>query len=105
MRSDQRRWGKREIRIAEDQPQCNRVGVRDVTAFGTARKICDGVAVLQADLRNKWETLLKLDSKLAVTGLDQIDVRVPWGLIGHGKAEVVLTVNGKEANKVTVSFE
>jgi uncharacterized protein (TIGR03437 family) len=37
-------------------------------------------------------------------GLDQVNVRLPRSLIGRGEVPVVLTVDGKAANQVTVSI-
>ncbi|HWQ31854.1 MAG TPA: Ig-like domain repeat protein, partial [Blastocatellia bacterium] len=38
-------------------------------------------------------------------GLDQINVRIPRSLIGRGEVEVVVTVDGRVANPVTVSIK
>jgi len=38
-------------------------------------------------------------------GLDQVNVLVPRGLIGKGEVPIVLTVDGKQANSVTVAFK
>jgi len=42
---------------------------------------------------------------LSFIGLDQGNVRLPQALIGRGEVEVVLTVNGKLANTVTISVK
>lgn len=39
------------------------------------------------------------------TGLDQVNVRLPHGLAGHGEVEVALTLDGVAANKVTVNIQ
>ena len=39
------------------------------------------------------------------TGLDQCNIRIPRSLIGRGEIDVVLTVNGKVANTVTLSIK
>jgi hypothetical protein len=38
-------------------------------------------------------------------GLDQVNVRVPRSVAGTGKAPILLTVEGKRANIVTVNFQ
>jgi uncharacterized protein (TIGR03437 family) len=38
-------------------------------------------------------------------GLDQVNVLVPRDLIGKGEVPIVLTVDGKQANSVTVAFK
>jgi uncharacterized protein (TIGR03437 family) len=38
-------------------------------------------------------------------GLDHGNVLVPRGLIGKGEVPIVLTVDGKQANPVTVAFK
>jgi len=35
-------------------------------------------------------------------GLDQVNIRVPRSLAGRGNVDVVLTVDGKTANAVTI---
>jgi uncharacterized protein (TIGR03437 family) len=38
-------------------------------------------------------------------GLDQVNVRVPRSLAGRGDVDIVLTVDGKTANVVTVNIQ
>jgi uncharacterized protein (TIGR03437 family) len=40
-----------------------------------------------------------------MSGLDQVNARIPRSLIGHGETEVVLTVDGKQANSVKVQIK
>jgi uncharacterized protein (TIGR03437 family) len=40
-----------------------------------------------------------------LTGLDQINVRLPRTLVGRGEVDVVLTVDGRLANTVRISFK
>ena len=41
----------------------------------------------------------------SLAGLDQANVRIPRDLIGRGNVDVVLTVNGKAANTVTINVQ
>ena len=38
-------------------------------------------------------------------GLDQVNLRVPRSLAGRGEVDIVLRVDGKTANTVTVNFK
>jgi hypothetical protein len=40
-----------------------------------------------------------------MSGLDQVNVRVPRALAGHGEVDIVLTVDGSTANAVRVNFK
>jgi uncharacterized protein (TIGR03437 family) len=38
-------------------------------------------------------------------GLDQINARLPRSLIGRGEVDVLMTVDGRPANTVTISIQ
>jgi uncharacterized protein (TIGR03437 family) len=44
-------------------------------------------------------------SRRGYAGLDQVNVLVPRDLIGKGEVPIVLMVDGKQANSVTVAFK
>lgn len=45
------------------------------------------------------------DKHPVYAGLDQVNVRLPRVLIGRGEVDLVLMVDGKEANKVRISIK
>jgi uncharacterized protein (TIGR03437 family) len=41
----------------------------------------------------------------SLTGVDQVNIRIPHRLIGRGNADVVLQADGKSANTVTIAVK
>lgn len=71
--------------------------------FGTGLRFHSGSAI-SASSGNVPAEVLYAGQQGTFIGLDQINLRVPRSLAGRGEVEILLTVDGKTANPVTVSF-
>jgi len=70
--------------------------------FGTGIRGRTGLAGVRATVGGSDAEVLYAGPQGAFVGLDQVNVRIPRSLLGQGEVEVVLTVDGKTSNTVTI---
>lgn len=70
--------------------------------FGSGIRYRSGLAGVKAVIGGENAEVLYAGLQPESVGLDQINVRLPRSLIGRGEVNVVLTVDGRVANTVTV---
>jgi uncharacterized protein (TIGR03437 family) len=73
--------------------------------FGTGLRHSNSVQAVTATIGGFQATVLFAGAGGGYAGLDQVNVLVPRDLIGKGEVPIVLTVDGKQANSVTVAFK
>ncbi len=73
--------------------------------FGTGYRYRSSMAVVSATIGGTNAQVTYADVAPGFTGLDQANIRIPRSMIGRGEVDVVLTVNGKVANTVTLNFK
>jgi uncharacterized protein (TIGR03437 family) len=72
--------------------------------FGTGMRFRSVLTATSATIGGVNAEVLFLGAQGGLVGLDQINLRVPRNLAGRGEVDVALTVDGKAANLVRVSF-
>lgn len=72
--------------------------------FGTGFRGRSSLSAVSATIGGDAAEVLAVSAQGDFVGLDQINLRVPRSLNGRGDVNVVLTVDGKPANTVTVSI-
>ncbi len=70
--------------------------------FGTGIRGLSSLSALSVRISDVNGEVLFAGPQAAFVGLDQVNVRLPRSLMGRGEVEVLLTVDGKTANKVTI---
>jgi uncharacterized protein (TIGR03437 family) len=73
--------------------------------FGTGLRHRTSMQAVTATIGGFPATVLFAGAGGGYAGLDQVNVLVPRDLIGKGEVPIVLTVDGKQANSVTVAFK
>jgi uncharacterized protein (TIGR03437 family) len=73
--------------------------------YGTGFRYRTGLNNVKVDIGGVVLNGLYAGPAPGYAGLDQLNVLAPLSLIGHGVVEVVLTVDGKKANVVTLNFK
>lgn len=73
--------------------------------FGTGIRFRSAMSAVSATIGGTNAQILYADVAPNFTGLDQVNIHIPRSLIGRGEIDVVLTVNGKVANTVTLSIK
>jgi uncharacterized protein (TIGR03437 family) len=73
--------------------------------FGTGLRHRTSMQAVTATVGGFPATVLFAGAGGGYAGLDQVNVLVPRDLIGKGEVPIVLTVDGKQANSVTVAFK
>ncbi len=72
--------------------------------FGTGIRFRDSLSAVTASIGGTEAQVLYAGEQGGFVGLDQLNVRVPRSLAGRGEVDVSLTVDGRAANPVRVSF-
>jgi uncharacterized protein (TIGR03437 family) len=72
--------------------------------FGTGLRFRSGLGAVNLMIGNTAATVTYAGSQNYYVGLDQVNVLLPRTLAGSGAAPIALTVDGKRANAVMVSF-
>ena len=73
--------------------------------FGTGIRGHSGLGAVRATIGGTTATVEYAGPAPGFAGLDQVNVVVPRSLAGRGEVPVVLTVEGKVSNTVTVRFQ
>ena len=71
--------------------------------FGTGVRYCQSLSDVSVYIGGVPALPMALAAQGQYEGLDQINISLPQGLRGRGEVEIDLTVEGRSANKVTVS--
>jgi len=71
-------------------------------AFGTGFRAHQGLSQVSAKLANQTVDVTFAGAQGQLTGLDQLNLRLPRSLAGRGELELELEVEGKKANKVKI---
>jgi uncharacterized protein (TIGR03437 family) len=71
--------------------------------FGTGFRWRQSLDAVRVTVGGEPAEVLYAGLQLRYPGLDQLNVRLPRSLAGRGEVEVLLEVDGKAANPVTVS--
>ncbi len=73
--------------------------------FGTGIRLRSALSAVDVKIGETDASVSYAGAQNEFAGLDQINVRLPpLGLIGHGEIPIVLTVDGKQANTVTINI-
>jgi uncharacterized protein (TIGR03437 family) len=72
--------------------------------FGTGLRNRSSLTGVSATIGGEPADLLAATAVQGAVGLDQVNLRLPLGLRGRGEVNVVLRVDGREANTVTVTI-
>jgi uncharacterized protein (TIGR03437 family) len=70
--------------------------------YGTGLRGRTGLGGVQVMVGGVPAQVLHADKHLIFAGLDQLNIKLPPSLVGRGDVEVVVTVDGREANRVTI---
>jgi uncharacterized protein (TIGR03437 family) len=70
--------------------------------FGTGIRWRRSIDLVHVTIGGEVADVLYAGWQLEYEGLDQVNVRLPPNLAGRGDVEVMLEVDGKQANTVTV---
>ena len=73
--------------------------------FGTGIRFRSSMSLVTVQIGGVNAEVLYADQQGDFAGLDQINVRLPKTLAGRGEVDLLLTVEGKQANPVKVSFK
>ena len=73
--------------------------------FGTGVRGASSLAAVTARLGGTAAEVTYAGTQGTLTGVDQINIRLPRGLAGRGDVDVVVTVEGLVANTVKVNFK
>ncbi len=71
--------------------------------FGTGIRGRTALSAVRVEIGGQRAEVLYADSQGDFVGLDQVNVLIPRSLAGRGEVPVVLTVDGRTANTVTVN--
>jgi uncharacterized protein (TIGR03437 family) len=73
--------------------------------FGTGIRGRSGLAAVTAQVGGMDAEVAYAGAQGQFDGLDQVNLRLPRSLAGSGKVEIALSVDGRNANKVTVTIK
>ena len=73
--------------------------------FGTGIRGRSSLAAVSATIGGVSVPVEYAGPVAGLTGLDQVNLAVPTSLAGRGEVAVLLTVDGKQTNPVSVSFK
>jgi uncharacterized protein (TIGR03437 family) len=73
--------------------------------YGTGIRGRSGLGAVRATIGGTNASVEFAGAAPGFVGLDQVNVVVPKSLAGRGEVPIVLTVDGKTSNTVTVSFQ
>lgn len=74
-------------------------------AFGTGFRYRSALSAVTCTIGGTAATVSYAGDQGTLVGLDQLNVSLPRSLAGRGSADLVLSVDGKSANTVTLSFK
>ncbi|MBI1764094.1 MAG: hypothetical protein HYR56_21930, partial [Acidobacteria bacterium] len=74
-------------------------------AFGSGIRNRSGLAAVTATLGGASAEVSFAGAQGSLTGVDQVNLRIPRSLMGRGAADVLLQVDGKSANTVTINVK
>jgi uncharacterized protein (TIGR03437 family) len=72
--------------------------------FGTGLRARPAFSSITALIGNREAPVIYAGAQVEFDGLDQVNLRIPRGLAGAGRVEIGLTVDGCDANKVSVTI-
>ncbi len=72
--------------------------------FGTGIRHRSDLSAVRVKIDEDDCEVLYAGAQGEFVGLDQVNIRVPRSVIGFGEVDVVLTVDGRAANKVTINL-
>jgi uncharacterized protein (TIGR03437 family) len=72
--------------------------------FGTGLRARPAFSSITALIGNREAGLAYVGAQGEFDGLDQVNLRLPHGLAGAGRVQIGLTVDGCDANKVSVTI-
>ena len=72
--------------------------------FGTGMRHRAGLNLAAAWIGNVYAEPLYIGPQGFFHGLDQVNLRIPRSLAGRGEVDVLVTMDGRNANLVEVSF-
>ncbi len=75
-----------------------------LSLFGTGVRSRSADAAVSVTIGGETAEVLSAGPQSQFVGLDQVNVRLPRSLLGRGPVEIVLSVDGKAANPVTVEI-
>ncbi len=103
-----------ELIFRDDQAQRKRVAVpvnlgsagdtAVLTLFGTGIRFRNDLSAVKVTIGGQECEVLYAGPQGEFAGLDQVNVRLPRSLKGRDELEIMLTVDGKRANTVTIFF-
>jgi uncharacterized protein (TIGR03437 family) len=73
--------------------------------YGTGLRFRSGLSGVTAQIGGVSADVSFAGPQGSLTGVDQVNVRIPRSLIGRGLADVTLTVDGVAANIVQVNIK
>ncbi|MDQ3010639.1 MAG: hypothetical protein M3X11_08070, partial [Acidobacteriota bacterium] len=73
--------------------------------YGTGIRFHSSLSATSATIGGTASEVLFAGMADGYVGLDQVNLRIPRSLAGQGVVNVVLTVNGKAANTVTIQIK
>ena len=76
-----------------------------LVAFGTGFRQRTSLGNVSATIGGVAADVLFAGPQGGLVGVDQLNVRIPRSLAGRGSVDVVLTVDGKRANAVTIQIK
>ena len=71
--------------------------------FGTGIRGATGQPVVTARIGGVDAAVLYAGPQADFVGLDQVNVRLPRSLVGRGESAIVLILEGKQTNTVTIN--
>jgi uncharacterized protein (TIGR03437 family) len=72
--------------------------------YGTGMRYRSALSNVTAKIGGTDVEVLFLGAQPSLSGLDQVNLRLPRSLAGRGEVDIVMTVDGKNANVVKVNF-
>lgn len=76
-----------------------------LVAFGSGFRNRSTLSAVSATIGGTSSEVSFAGAQGSLTGVDQVNLRIPRSLIGRGNAEVVLQADGKSANTVTINVK
>jgi uncharacterized protein (TIGR03437 family) len=76
-----------------------------LVAYGTGFRYRSALSAVTCTVGGTNATVSYAGEQGSFVGLDQLNISLPRSLAGRGSADVVLSVDGKTANTVTVQFK
>lgn len=76
-----------------------------LVAFGSGFRNRSALSAVSATIGGASAEVSFAGAQGSLTGVDQVNLRIPRSLIGRGNADVVLQVDGKSANSVTINVK